>query len=47
MQMPHGEEIRATDVAVENPPRVRVSELCRFLADVAPDSVLATANARQ
>ena len=47
MQMPHGEGIRATDVAVENPPRVRVSELCRFLADVAPDSVLATANARQ
>ena len=47
MQMPHGEGIRATDVAVENPPRVRVFELCRFLADVAPDSVLATANARQ
>jgi len=34
-------------VAVENPPRVRVFELCRFLADVARDSVLATANERR
>ena len=34
-------------VAVENPPRVRVFELCRFLADVARDSVLATAKERR
>lgn len=34
-------------VAVENPPRVRVFELCRFLADVARDSALATAKERR
>jgi hypothetical protein len=34
-------------VTIENPPRVRVFELCRFLADAARDSVLATAKQRR
>ncbi|MFZ1138758.1 MAG: hypothetical protein ABR881_29235 [Candidatus Sulfotelmatobacter sp.] len=34
-------------ISLENPPRVRVFELCRFLADVALNSVLATAQERR
>ena len=34
-------------ITVESPPRVRVFEFCRFLADVARDSVLATAQERR
>jgi hypothetical protein len=34
-------------VKVENPPRVRVFELCRFLADIARNSVLATTQERR
>jgi hypothetical protein len=34
-------------IAVENPPRVRVFELCRLLADMARDAVLATPKERR
>jgi len=34
-------------IKLENPPQVRVFELCRFLADVARESVLATAEERR
>jgi hypothetical protein len=44
--IPSLDEYAQHGIAVENPPRVRVFELCRFLADVARDSVLATAQER-
>jgi hypothetical protein len=40
--IPSLDEYAQRGVTVENPPRVRVFELCRFLADVARNLVLAT-----
>jgi hypothetical protein len=40
--IPSLDEYAQRGVTLENPPRVRVFELCRFLADVARNSVLAT-----
>jgi hypothetical protein len=40
--IPSLDEYAQRGVTVENPPRVQVFELCRFLADVARNSVLAT-----
>ena len=34
-------------ITLEQPPRIRVFELCRYLADVARESVLATASERR
>jgi hypothetical protein len=45
--IPSLDEYAQRGVTVENPPRVRVFELCRFLADVARNSVLATAQERR
>ena len=45
--MPFLDEYAQRGVMVENPPRIRVFEFCRFLADVARDSVLATAKERR
>jgi len=45
--IPSLDEYARRGITVENPPRVRVFEFCRFLADVARDSVLATAQERR
>jgi hypothetical protein len=45
--MPSLDEYMQRGITVENPPRVRVFELCRFLADIARDSVLANAKERR
>jgi hypothetical protein len=45
--IPSLDEYAQRGIVVENPPRVRVFELCRFLATVARDSVLATATERR
>jgi hypothetical protein len=45
--IPSVDEYAQRGVTVEDPPRVRVFELCRFLADVARNSVLATAGERR
>lgn len=45
--IPSVDEYAQRGIVVENPARVRVFELCRFLADVARDSVLATAPERR
>lgn len=45
--IPSLREYAQRGVTIENPPCVRVFELCRFLADVARDSVLATAKERR
>jgi uncharacterized protein DUF7003 len=45
--IPSLDECVKRGITIENPPRVRVFELSRFLADVARDSVLATAKERR
>ena len=45
--IPSVDEYAQRGITVENPHRVRVFELCRFLADVARDSVLATGQERR
>jgi hypothetical protein len=45
--IPSLDEYAQRGITIENPPRIRVFELCRFLADVARDSVLATAQERR
>jgi hypothetical protein len=44
--IPSIDEYAQHGITVEDPPRVRVFELCRFLADAARSSVLATAQER-
>lgn len=45
--LPSSDEYSQHGIELEEPPRVRVFELCRFLADVARDVVLATAQERR
>lgn len=45
--IPSIDKYKQRGIALENPPRVRVFELCRYLADVARNSVLATAEERR
>jgi hypothetical protein len=47
LQLPFLDEYKQRGIKLEEPPRVRVFELCRFLADVARELVLATAQERR
>lgn len=47
LTLPGLETYERHDVALEQPPRVHVFELCRFLADVAREQVLATPQERR
>src|SRR4051794_16871400 len=42
LPLPSIDEYRRRDVVLEQPPRVRVFELCHLLADIAREQVLAT-----
>ena len=42
LRLPNLDEYERHGVSLERPPRVQVFELCRLLADVAPERVLAT-----
>jgi hypothetical protein len=45
--IPSLDEYSQRDIKLEDPPRVQIFELCRFVADVTRDSVLATAQERR
>jgi len=47
LPIPPIDEYARRGITVENPPRVRVFELCRFLAEVARDPVLASEKERR
>jgi hypothetical protein len=46
-RLPSLDEYTQRGITLENPPRVQVFELCRFLADDVRDLVLATAEERR
>lgn len=47
LAIPSEDEYAERNITLEQPPHVKVYELCRFVADVARDSVLATAQERR
>jgi hypothetical protein len=47
LQLPSSDEYKQREIELEEPPRVRVFELCRFLANVGRELVLATAQERR
>ncbi len=47
LSLPPWREYSAHGIELEQPPRVQVFELCRLLADVAPDRVLASPEERR
>jgi hypothetical protein len=47
VQIPNLDEYERHSIALEEPPRVRVFEFCRYLADIARDQVLATPQERR
>jgi hypothetical protein len=46
LRLPSSDEYKQHEIELEEPPRVRVFELCRFLANVGREWVLATAQER-